>query len=92
MQFIRQFAPRRFDKFDFVPSIGASGGILILWNSAIFSGATLDNLQFGLTIAFTSLHNAETWKMTSVYGPCIELDRTTFVNWLHSHSICDDEN
>jgi exonuclease III len=28
--FIRQFAPRRLDSFDYIPSIGASGGILIL--------------------------------------------------------------
>jgi hypothetical protein len=28
--FIRKFAPRRFDKFDFIPSVGASGGILVL--------------------------------------------------------------
>jgi hypothetical protein len=34
--YIRNFAPRRFDCFDFIPSIGASGGILVLWNNAVF--------------------------------------------------------
>ena len=34
--FIRKFSPRRFDKFDFVPSVGASGGILVFWNSTSF--------------------------------------------------------
>lgn len=29
IQYIRKFAPRRFDKFDFSPSSGASGGILV---------------------------------------------------------------
>jgi hypothetical protein len=29
LQFIRNFAPKRFDKFDFSPSIGALGGILV---------------------------------------------------------------
>jgi exonuclease III len=28
--FIRNLAPRRFDSFDYIPSIGASGGLLIL--------------------------------------------------------------
>ena len=30
MSFIRKFSPRRFDAYDFVPSIGTSGGILVL--------------------------------------------------------------
>jgi hypothetical protein len=42
MQLVRKFAPRRFDKFDFVPSAGASGGILVLWNSSLFQGTTLN--------------------------------------------------
>jgi hypothetical protein len=36
--FIRKFAPRRFNNFAFVPSIGASGGILVAWNSSHFAG------------------------------------------------------
>ena len=55
---VRKFAPRCFDKFDFVPSIGASGGILIIWNSAVFLGLTIDKQVFGLTINFTSQHNS----------------------------------
>lgn len=42
MAYIRKFAPCRFDCFDFIPSIGASGGILVLWNSAMFSDTILD--------------------------------------------------
>jgi exonuclease III len=30
MSYIHKFAPRRFDQFDYVPSIGASGGILVV--------------------------------------------------------------
>jgi len=55
---VRKFAPRHFDKFDFVPSIGASGGILIIWNSAVSLGLTIDKQVFGLTINFTSQHNS----------------------------------
>jgi exonuclease III len=28
--YIRKFAPRRFDKFDYIPSEGALGGILVI--------------------------------------------------------------
>jgi len=52
--FIRQFIPKRLDKYEFVPSIGASGGILVAWNSNLFSGQVLDSQQFGITLEFTS--------------------------------------
>ncbi|KAG2577120.1 hypothetical protein PVAP13_6NG087545, partial [Panicum virgatum] len=52
--YIRNFAPRRLDNFDFIPSIGSSGGMLILWNSSIFTGVVLEKKQFALTISFTS--------------------------------------
>ena len=42
--FIRKLAPKRFDSFDFVPSMGASGGILVGWNSSIFRGHVLDKM------------------------------------------------
>jgi hypothetical protein len=89
---IRKFAPRCLGKFDYVPSIGSSGGILVSWNSANFVGLTIDKLQFGLTMAFTSNLSAKTWKLTTVYGPCVEPERSEFVAWLKSHSIEDDEN
>ena len=89
---IRKFAPRCFDKFDFVASHGASGGILLVWNSAIFSGIMIDKQSFGLTVNFTSLLNLDSWKLTAVYGPCTEPTRSDFVLWLRSHLIVIDEN
>jgi exonuclease III len=39
---IRKFCPKKFDSFVFSPSIGASGGILILWNSSVFTGLLME--------------------------------------------------
>jgi exonuclease III len=33
-RFIRKFAPKRFDCFTFSPSVGASRGMIVLWNSS----------------------------------------------------------
>jgi hypothetical protein len=33
--FIRSFCPKRFDRFVFSPSDGASGGLIVLWNSSV---------------------------------------------------------
>ena len=92
ISFIRKFAPRRFDHFDYVPSVGASGGILVLWNSAVFSGIVTDKQSFGLTVSFTATHTSETWKLTTVYGPCNDPARSEFVSWFRSHAISDSEN
>jgi exonuclease III len=66
MSYIRKFTPRRFDKFEFIPSIGASGGILVIWNSSLFMGTVIDKQQFGISFSFQSLHNNEIWKLTTV--------------------------
>ena len=67
--YIRNFAPRRFDKFEFFPSRGQSGGLLVLWNSSIFSGQIVEARQYGLTIDFTASHDQKKWHLSSIYGP-----------------------
>ena len=90
--FIRKFAPKRFDQFAHSPSQGNSGGILVGWNSSIFSGQIIHNLRYAITIKFTSSHNNETWTLTSVYGPCQGVERDVFVNWLYDLDIQDESN
>jgi len=66
----------------FVPRVG----FLRVGNSS-FAGST-----FEITVAFTLKHNGETWKLSVVYGPCAELARTNFLDWMKSLSIEDDGN
>lgn len=90
--FVRKFAPRRFDAFDFIPSVGASGGILVVWNSSVFQGSVLEKFSFGITLNFISCHNADMWKMTIVYGPCTKPDRSNFMTWFWGHLVNDTDN
>lgn len=53
LSLIRKFAPRRFDRFDFIPSVGASGGILVIWNSSVFLGVVVDRRSFSITVCFS---------------------------------------
>jgi hypothetical protein len=53
--FIRSFCPKRFDRFAFSPSICASGGIIVLWNSSIFNGEVLEIHRSAVRIKFSSL-------------------------------------
>lgn len=43
MSYICKFAPRCFDQFDYIPSVGASGGLLLVWNSSMFGGVVMIN-------------------------------------------------
>jgi exonuclease III len=52
--YIRKFCPRRFDKFICFPSDGSSGGLVVIWNSAIFRGELVENLAGATTIKFYS--------------------------------------
>lgn len=38
---IRKFCPKKFDSFAYAPSDGASGGIIVIWNSSVFHGVLI---------------------------------------------------
>ena len=89
---IKSFFPKQFDTFSFAPSVGASGGILVVWNSAVLFGLLVDVQPFVVTINFTSRQNNEQWNLVTVYGPCQGEPRDNFVNWLYNIDIPVDEN
>jgi hypothetical protein len=68
--FTRKFARKRFDKFDFCPSVGASGGILVYWASNHFSASTIEKHPFAITLKMLSSHSQISWNLFVVYGPC----------------------
>jgi hypothetical protein len=90
--FIRSFCPKRFDRFAFSPSIGASGGIIVLWNSSVFNGSVLEIHRSAIRIQFSSTYNNQPWQLVTVYGPCSGIERDQFVKWLHDLDISFHEN
>jgi exonuclease III len=89
--FIRKFAPKRFDQFDFCPSLGSSGGILVCWASKHFSAILIDKQSFAIHLALTSTHSLTLWNLVVVYGPCGQPARDQFVNWLCNLQIQDED-
>jgi exonuclease III len=90
--FIRNFAPRRFDKFIYAPSTGASGGILVCWNGSLFDGSVVDIQSFAISVSFSSRHDLNVWNLVNVYGPCTEPARSKFVLWMKNLNIQYGEN
>jgi hypothetical protein len=78
--YIRKFATKRFNKLAFAPSDGASGGILMGWNSTISQGDVLHNSKFSITINFAVVHTAKNWKLSTIYGPCQSSQMQDFVD------------
>ena len=68
--FIKSCCPRRFDQFAFVPSRGASGGIVTIWNSVVFNGTVIALEEFALVIRFQSTQSSQSWTLVNIYGPC----------------------
>jgi len=52
--YLRKFCPRSFDAFYFLPSIGASGGILVTWKSCFFSSLEIFQNEFAISVEFPS--------------------------------------
>lgn len=95
--FLRKICPIQFDSFDFLPSVGASGGILIPWKSSFFSRSRLNSGSFAsdagnipLTIEFCSNHDNSKWLLTCVYGPCTAEGKGQFLNWLKNIQVASD--
>ena len=75
-----------------MPSAGASGGLLVVWNSAMFAAKLIQCSSFGIVVEFMSTHNSQIWVLVTLYGPCQNPTRDVFVNWLHDLIIPDDAN
>lgn len=89
--FIRKCCPRRFDKFEFMPSAGASGGLLIIWCSSLFNGSIIHKMPYVLTLKLESLQLNKTWFLSNIYGPCDGPERLEFVNWFSALNINVDD-
>lgn len=76
----------------FTPSVGASGGIIFLWNSAIFHGNLISTTKSAITVNCITTYNSESWTLVNVYGPCSDSDRVLFVQWLYDLHIPGNEH
>lgn len=76
LQYIRNFCPRHFSHFEFVPSDGASGGLLIAWNGFMFDGQLASSNSFSIIVKMTSHLIAASFHLTNIYGPLPHLKQT----------------
>lgn len=86
LAYLRNFCSQSFDSFVFLPSIGASGGSIIIWKSSVLSGTMVFQNSYATSVEFTSLHNNDSWVLTNVYAPCTPQGKREFLQWFkHIH-------
>lgn len=90
ISFIRKFCPASFDAFEYLPSVGASSGIITIWKSALFDGHLCFQNEFAISVDFTSKHNNADWMLTNIYGPCTRDGKELFTDWLKNIDMPDD--
>lgn len=84
ISYLRNFCPADFDMFEYLPSVGASGGILIAWKGIAFSGQLMFSNCFAISMEFTSRLNNDTWMLTVVYAPCTDQGKRAFIDWFRN--------
>lgn len=82
LAFLKNICPANFNCFEYLPSVGASGGILIAWKGLLFDGHKIFSNGFGISLEFSSLVDGAQWVLTCVYGPCTVDGKSAFLDWL----------
>ena len=80
---LRNLGGGRLNKWEFLPSLGASGGILIGWDDQLFAYFDTYMGQFSLSLKFRSLLDNFDWWLTREYGPCSANLKPLFLDELH---------
>ena len=78
-QFLRNICPPSFDKFVYLPSIGASGGSVIVWKSIHFQGNLVFENSYAQFVELFPLHDNAHWVLTNIYAPCSHPAKREFI-------------
>lgn len=66
------------DHFEFLPARGSTGGIIVGWNSVLFTGKLERVGTFSLMVEFYSKKGNFIWHCTMVYGPNARSHKVAF--------------
>ena len=92
LPYIRKLCPKRFTKFAFLPSVGASGGLLVAWVDSNLNGEVVFENEFSISVKFTCKLSNDCWILTNVYGPCHVQKRGEFIDWFGNIDMPQDSD
>ena len=92
LQFLKKICPASFDNFVYVPSRGASGGMLVSWKGVFFEGTLVFQKDFAMSVEFKSLHTGNYWMLTNIYAPCTPEGKREFCDWFKNIQMPDEQD
>jgi hypothetical protein len=78
--YLKNLCPNHFDSFAFVPSVGNSGGSIIIWKSSKLAGNVIFQNEYAQSAEFISNLSACSWIITNIYAPCTPQGKIDFLN------------
>jgi hypothetical protein len=87
--FIKKICTPYFDAFECIPSLGASGGSIVIWKSSLFTGTKIFHNNNYLSLEFCSKHNNDIWVLSNIYGPCTSSSKRYFLSWFKNFQMPD---
>lgn len=90
--YTKKFFPKHFNSFAFFSSVGASGGLITIWNSSVFRGETVQANSFCVTVKFTCNLDNSCFFLSNIYCPSNATGKLAFVTWFLNldHSSYDE--
>lgn len=82
--YLRKFCARNLNHFAFSPSVGASGGLLTIWNSNLYRGTLVHHNSFSITVKLDCNLSRKSFHLTNIYGPSNSVDKGAFIFWLYN--------
>jgi len=64
--------------FTFLKAMGASRGIIVMWDKSTFNLVSSSQEEFSITCIFQTVEGGFTWPFTEVYGPQARVDKLRF--------------
>ncbi|CAN6358297.1 unnamed protein product [Urochloa humidicola] len=76
---VNEMLGTRFTSFAYVPSIGASGGVLTTCRGPEVVCSNVHTGSFSVTTRIKVEHELSDWCLTNVYGPQPDVDKVAFL-------------
>jgi exonuclease III len=90
--YLKRFCPAHLDRFEFSPSVGASGGLITIWNDRLFDGELVSFNSYSVTVKLTSRHSGQSIHVTNIYGPSTPNEKAGFISWLYNFDTSSIED
>lgn len=90
--YLKKFCPRGMDSYAYSPSIGASGGLLTIWNGSLFDGKVVQINSYAITVKLLCRLDNKCIHITNIYGPSNFSQKLAFITWLMNLDTAEYDN